>query len=86
MQSYDYALGIQNERKKIFHFPTIPPIIPIIPILLIIPIIPINPIFPTFPTAQKKSPPGGIPPGGLTEDGGDLLSRIAVQYHRRARA
>ena len=48
---------------------------------------------PSMPSPPPQSPPKrfeghsrsypGVP---LDEEGGDLLSRIAVQYHRRARA
>jgi hypothetical protein len=35
---------------------------------------------------DKKKEPSTLLCGGLQKEGGDLLSRIAVQYHRRARA
>ena len=36
--------------------------------------------------AQKKSPLQSFAEDSPQKEGGDLLSRIAVQYHRRARA
>ncbi len=35
---------------------------------------------------KTRSPSLAFAMEGLSEEGGDLLSRIAVQYHRRARA
>ena len=35
---------------------------------------------------NTRSPSLAFAMEGLSEEGGDLLSRIAVQYHRRARA
>ena len=53
----------------------------------------VRPGWQDVPDGQPQSPPKrfeghsrsypGVP---LDEEGGDLLSRIAVQYHRRARA
>ena len=38
------------------------------------------------PMGKTRSPSLAFAMEGLSEEGGDLLSRIAVQYHRRARA
>ena len=38
------------------------------------------------PWKKTRSPSLAFAMEGLSEEGGDLLSRIAVQYHRRARA
>ena len=38
------------------------------------------------PWEKTSSPSLAFAMEGLSEEGGDLLSRIAVQYHRRARA
>lgn len=38
------------------------------------------------PHGKTRSPSLACAMEGLSEEGGDLLSRIAVQYHRRARA
>ena len=38
------------------------------------------------PMEKTRSPSLAFAMEGLSEEGGDLLSRIAVQYHRRARA
>ena len=38
------------------------------------------------PWEKTRSPSLAFAMEGLSEEGGDLLSRIAVQYHRRARA
>lgn len=38
------------------------------------------------PHGNTRSPSLACAMEGLSEEGGDLLSRIAVQYHRRARA
>ena len=38
------------------------------------------------PWEKTRSPSLAFAMEGLSEEGSDLLSRIAVQYHRRARA
>ena len=99
MQRYLITIELQKEKKTFLQITPITPnfqIIPNFPIIQIIPnfpIIPIIQIIPNFPNTLII-PITPIPPitkkprrinlrGFLMKEGGFLLSRIALQYHRR---
>ena len=75
----------KTKRLKIDHLPTLPKVGEVGCLLL-----PTQPISPTLPTTKKAVPEQALRSSrdfcSCLKEGGCLLSRIALQYHRRKRA